>query len=379
MGAPLIGARSRAGTETALPPWFRRAVVFVLGAWTVLQAGGWLLSNLRGFLGLVFLAWMFSISMEPVVGRLVRRGLRRGLATGVVMLGLALGLAAFVGIFGALLVDQLRELVTSAPGVINDVVDWANGVFGTTFRPEDVTDSLQLTPERTQDLARELAPGLFGILSSLVGMLFQAFTLALFTFYMSAQAPQLRRTVSSWFPPRQQRVISTVWEIAVDKTGSYVVSKVILAALSTFFTGIFFWAIGIPFWLPLAIWTGLVSQFIPTVGTYVAIAIPALIALARDPADGLWVVLFGTVYQQVENYLFSPRITSRTMSIHPAVGFGAAVVGATLFGAFGALVSVPVVAAIAALIDTYGHRYELVGSEEEGEAAGSRPATDVPA
>jgi hypothetical protein len=48
-------------------------------------------------------------------------------------------------------------------------------------------------------------------------------------------------------------------------------------------------------------------------------------------------------------------------------------------GAFGALVSVRVVAAIAALIDTYGHRYELVGSVEEGEAAGSRPATDVPA
>jgi predicted PurR-regulated permease PerM len=208
-------------------------------------------------------------------------------------------------------------------------------------------------------------------------MLFQAFTLALFTFYMSAQAPQLRRTVSSWFPPRQQRVISTVWEIAVDKTGSYVVSKVILAALSTFFTGIFFWAIGIPFWLPLAIWTGLVSQFIPTVGTYVAIAIPALIALARDPADGLWVVLFGTVYQQVENYLFSPRITSRTMSIHPAVGFGAAVVGATLFGPFGALVSVPVVAAIAALIDTYGHRYELVGPEDDAEPV-DRPAPDRP-
>ena len=61
-----------------------------------------------------------------------------------------------------------------------------------------------------------------------------ALTLMLFTFYMSAQGPQLRRTVSSWFPPRQQRVISTVWEIAVEKTGGYVVSSLLLASLSAF-------------------------------------------------------------------------------------------------------------------------------------------------
>jgi predicted PurR-regulated permease PerM len=346
--------------------------VFVLLAVAAYQAAGWLLDNLRGFLGLVFLAWLFSISMEPVVDRLVRRGLRRGLATGAVMLGLVLFMAAFLVVFGALLVNQLSQLVTSLPNLVGDVVDRVNEVFGTTFSPGDVTDSLRLTPERTQDLAGELAPGLFGILSSLFGFIFQAFTLALFTFYMSAQGPQLRRTVSSWFPPRQQQVISTVWEIAVDKTGSYVVSKIILAALSTVFTGIFLWALGVPYWLPLAIWTGLVSQFIPTVGTYVAIAIPALIALAAQPVDGLWVVVFGTVYQQVENYLFSPRITSRTMSVHPAVGFGAVIVGASLFGPFGALVSVPVVAAAQALIETYGHRYELVGVEDA--ALGPDPA-----
>lgn len=84
-------------------------------------------------------------------------------------------------------------------------------------------------------------------------------------------------------------------------------------------------------------------------------------------------VLLGLICQQVENYLFSPRIMSRTMSVHPAVGFGAVVVvvvvGATLFGPFGALVSVPVVAAAQALAETYGHRYELVGPQDDGPVA----------
>jgi predicted PurR-regulated permease PerM len=160
-----------------------------------------------------------------------------------------------------------------------------------------------------------------------------------------------------------------VWEIAVEKTGGYVVSRLVLAALNAFFTGIFLWAIGVPFWLPLAIWTGIVSQFIPTVGTYLAIALPALIALSDQPIDAVWVVVFGTVYQQVENYLIGPRITARTVAVHPAVAVGGVIAGAALFGPMGALVAIPVVAAVQAVIETYGHGYDLV---EEDPA----PATD---
>ena len=193
----------------------------------------------------------------------------------------------------------------------------------------------------------------------------RALALTLLVFYMSAEGPQLRRTVASWFPPRHQAVIVTAWEISTETAGRYVVSKTVLAVLSTAFTGAFLWLLDVPFWLPLALWTGLVSQFVPTVGTYIAIAVPALVALAADPADGLWVVLFGTVYQQVENYGFSPRITSRTMSVHPAVGFSAAIAGAALFGPLGALFSVPVVATLVALAQTYGQRYELVDALRE--------------
>lgn len=342
------------------PPWLRRGVIFILLAVAALQIVEWLFFNVRSFLGLLFLAWLFAISIEPVVDRLARRGMRRGAATGLVLFGLALLIAAFVGVFGALLVDQLAQLVSGLPSTVSEAVAWANRTFGTHFRPNDIIDSLRLSPTRIQQLAQDLTPGVFGVLSSLVGLIFQAFTVLLFAFYMSAQGPALRATVSSWFPPRQQHVISTVWEIAVEKTGGYVVSRLALAALSAFLTGVFLWLLGVPFWLPLAIWTGVVSQFIPTLGTYLAIAVPALIALTKQPTDALWVVVFGVVYQQVENYFFAPRITARTVSIHPAVAFGAVVVGAALFGPLGALVSIPVVAWIEAVVQTYGHRYELV-------------------
>jgi predicted PurR-regulated permease PerM len=342
------------------PPWLRRAVFLVLAVVAGYQLALWLFGHLRGFLGLVFLAWLFAVSIEPVVDALARRGLRRGVATGAVMFGLVVAAVGFVAVFGALLVDQLAQLVSTLPAAVSDVVLWINRTFDTTFEPADIVVSLQLTPARVQQLVQDLAPGVVGILSSLVGLVFEALTFLLFAYYMSAQGPALRATVSTWFPPRQQRVIATVWEIAVEKTGGYVVSRLVLAALNAFFTGIFLWAIGVPFWLPLAIWTGIVSQFIPTVGTYLAIALPALIALSDQPIDAVWVVVFGTVYQQVENYLIGPRITARTVAVHPAVAVGAVIAGAALFGPMGALIAIPVVAAVQAVIETYGHGYDLV-------------------
>jgi predicted PurR-regulated permease PerM len=346
-------------------PWFRRAVVFVLLAIAALQAAEWLFQGLRNFLGLLFLAWLFAISMEAVVGALQRRGMRRGLATGLVMLTLFLMVVGFLAAFGALLVDQLTELVRALPGSVSEAVDWVNRTVGTSFNAADVTSSLRLTPERVQELVQTLTPGIVGIISSVVGLVFQFFTLLLFAFYMSAEMPKLRDSVASRFPGRHQQVIVTVWAIAIEKAGGYVVSRLLLAALSAALTGVFLALIGVPYWLPLAIWTGLVSQFIPTIGTYLAIALPAVIALSQQPVDALWVVIFGVSYQQVENYIFSPRITARTISIHPAVAFGSVIVGGALFGPLGALVSIPVVAAIQAVVDTYGHRYELVAVENE--------------
>lgn len=357
-------------------PFLRRGVIFVLVAVAGLQLAEWLFQGLRSFLGLVFLAWLFAISMEAVVDALERRGMRRGLATGLVMLLLLIAVVAFLALFGALLITQLTELVKALPSSVADTVDWVNRTFHTEFNAKDVTDSLQLNPDRIRELARTLTPGIVGIVSSLVGLVFQGLTLLLFAYYISAEMPALRASVASRFPPRQQEVISTVWAIAVEKTGGYVVSRLLLAALSAVLTGAFLALLGVPYWLPLAIWTGIVSQFVPTIGTYLAIALPAVIALARQPLDAVWVVVFGTVYQQVENYFFAPRITARTVAIHPAVAFGSVIVGAALFGPVGALVSIPVVAAIQAVIDTYGRRYELVPAEPPATGA-APPATEA--
>ena len=73
-----------------------------------------------------------------------------------------------------------------------------------------------------------------------------------------------------------------------------------------------------------------------------------LIALFHDPVDALWVLVFITVYQQFENLVLSPRITARTMSLHPAVAFGAVIAGGAILGPIGALLALPAAASIQA-------------------------------
>ncbi|MBS9374862.1 AI-2E family transporter [Rhodococcus sp. B50] len=358
--------RATVADRPRTPRWLRPTIIGVLFAVAFYQMSGWLFHNLKGFLGLLFLAWLFSITIEPIVDRLERFGMRRGAGTGLVLFSLIALTIGFFAVFGTLLFEQIAQLLTTLPDALTRLTDWANRTFDTNFKSGD--ELLKITPDTLRDLAQRFTPGVLGVLSTLVGALFQILTMLLFVFYMSAEGPQMRRTIASWFPARQQQLIANVWETSVEKAGGYVVSRLILAAAASIFTGIFFLIIGVPYWLPLAIWTGVVSQFIPTLGTYLAIGLPALIAAVQQPLDGVWVIAFGTIYQQVENYVLHPRITARTVSIHPAVAFGSVIVGATLFGPVGALVSVPVVAILQALAESFGHRYELipeVGGEEQ--------------
>jgi predicted PurR-regulated permease PerM len=117
--------------------------------------------------------------------------------------------------------------------------------------------------------------------------------------------------------------------------------------------------LGVPYALALAVWVGLVSQFIPTGGTYLAGALPILIAFTENPWDALWVLCFVVVYQQFENYLPQPRIAARTVAIHPAVAFGSVIAGTALLGAVGALIAIPVTATPQGFFTAYVRRCEV--------------------
>ncbi|MFC8047424.1 AI-2E family transporter [Nocardia sp. NPDC057353] len=115
----------------------------------------------------------------------------------------------------------------------------------------------------------------------------------------------------------------------------------------------------VPSAFALALWVGVVSQFVPTVGTYLAGALPVLVALVYEPVNALWLLGFIVLYQQFENYVLQPRVTATTLDMHPAVAFGAVIAGAALLGPTGALLAIPVTATVQGFAGAYIRRYEV--------------------
>jgi hypothetical protein len=112
------------------------------------------------------------------------------------------------------------------------------------------------------------------------------------------------------------------------------------------------------------LFAGVVTAFIPIVGTYVGAVVPVGVTLASVGLGGALVVVAEiTVYQQVENYWLGPHISAKTMELNPGVAFGAALAGGAVGGFVGAFFALPTAAVIQSFLSTYSKRYELTESE----------------
>lgn len=326
----------------------------------------------------VVMAWFASLAMEPAVSRLSRR-MPRAAATGLVMGGVAVFVLGFLALFGQLIVSQVAQLVESVPALASDLLDWVNRRFGTSYTLDELVSTVDLSPERAAAVANQVAGGVLAILGSIAGAVASFFMFVLFLAYLSADGPRLRRWIAGLFPPSIQEKAVVVWDTTAEKTGRYVGARVILAAVNSTASAVVFAIIGLPSWLALALWTGFVAQFVPAIGTYIAIVLPVVVGLlSPNPWLGVMVLGWGILYQQVENLTIEPRISARAVDVHPAVSFASVILGTSMFGVAGALLAIPVVAMLLSLLELYRTRYELVPALRVDDEPLPAPPRDVP-
>jgi len=329
--------------------------LILIGLWATLTV----VRELRGLLIQVVLALFLSFAMEPVVDRLGRYGVRRSLATATTMAAVLIFFILFLSAMGSLLAGQLQQLADDLPGYVTSVESWAEQRFGFTIENADLVEQFSAGGQASEYL-QTLADNLVGVGTSLLNIVFQLLTVSLFAFYFTADGPRLRGTICSVLPPARQHEVLRIWELAINKTGAFISSRVILAIISSVFHWIAFTALDLPSPVALAIWVGLISQFIPVIGIYIAGVVPAVIAVAIDPSKALWAIIIMVIYQQIENYVLQPRITAQTLDMHPAVAFAAVLAGTATFGASGALLALPVVATVQSFISVYIARHSVV-------------------
>ncbi|WP_413801745.1 AI-2E family transporter [Streptomyces iranensis] len=341
-----------------MPRWLPRAMVLALALVACFRLATWAFDQLTGLLLNILIAFFLALAIEPAVDRMAARGMRRGLATGLVFLAILVGTAGFFTLLGSMLADQIITMVQDFPKYLDDVVSWINDTFHTHLSRLEIQDSL-LHSDWLQSYVKNSADNVLDVSAQVLGGLFKTLTVTLFAFYFAADGPRLRRALCSVLPPTRQVEVLRAWEIAVAKTGGYIYSRGLMALISGVAHYILLEALGVPYAPALAVWVGLISQFIPTIGTYLAGALPMLIAFTIEPWYALWVLIFVVIYQQFENYLLQPRITARTVDIHPAVSFGSVIAGTALLGAVGALIAIPATATLQAFLGAYIKRYDV--------------------
>ena len=346
-----------------LPRWVLPAVaLFWLGFLaTIVVRSLW--TSLSGLVVLVAVSLFLTLAIEPGVNSLAARGWKRGTATGSILLGVVVVFLLFVTAIGTLVGTQVADLLSNSEQYITDTVDVINDTFGTDINPQEAIDTFNDPDGPVQEFIDSQQDKAFEVSVSALGVLLQVFTVLLFTFYLVADGPKLRRAILSRLSQRRQRNVLHAWEVAINKTGGYLYSRALLALLSAVFHWIVFQSLGTAAPVALALWVGVMSQFLPVIGTYIAGVLPVVLTFLDSPLKAAAILGFIVVYQQIENYLFAPRITARTMELHPALAFGAALAGATVLGAIGAVLALPAAAMVQALVSDWGVRHIVIENE----------------
>lgn len=367
-------------------PMVSRAAWRVAGVVITIAVAYLALSRARGLVSMLVIALFFGFAMHPGVTSLSHRfGWSRGASTAVIFLGLIVFCVGLV-----LLVIPATVEVTQR--VTDRLPNWLDTIE-TRF---DVT----IADGTHQDLAGELYASLaswvenswqkvLGLASGLLGLVFQLFTIATFTFYFTADAPKLQRVLLRRFRPDRQRQVGWALDTAITQTGGYFYSRLLLMTInaSLYFVAMLLVGVTWSVALPMSIFQGFFAEFIPTIGTYIGAAVPILVTLGLQGFVPALILLAWTiVYQQVENYFLSPRISAKTMELNGGVAFAAALAGGAIAGPMGAFMALPIAAWTTVFLKHYGHSYPLVyqsahvaaGDADDSSAAVDKPGSAAP-
>jgi predicted PurR-regulated permease PerM len=350
------------GDSRRPPEWFGRALLMVVIAAFIaiyiwLSWGGiaWLVVD-------VIICIFLALAMEPIILFLIRHGWPRGAAAGVTWVAVILIVIAVLSVFGSLFVSQVVELVQQLPQLYNSASDFV--AQNTNWTLPDIGNlSTTLLKYFQSSWITDFAGKAISTISTVASYFMSLMIIITVTYYIAASGPRMRQSICNMLNPRSQRRFLVTWTVAQGQISSFLNSRIILAIISTAVNSIYLACTGVSYWLPLALFYALVSQFIPMVGYFIGAILPIVVVwTSQGFAKAVFLLIFIIIYQQIENMVIAPKIQQKTMSVNPALGLLAVFFFGALFGPLGMFLALPITASIQVLLKAYTRRYDLVDS-----------------
>jgi predicted PurR-regulated permease PerM len=324
-------------------PFDRRSPFFVgmaIAAGMAVTAGGvWLLFITGGTLVLIGVALFIAIGLEPVAAWLAAHRVPRPVAVALVIV---VSLAAVGGLLAALippLVEQTTRFVDKAPGYLQQLGDHSStlGHLDERFQLRQRAEAALHNPD--------LLTGLVGGGKALLGTLTDVVIVFVLTIYFLANFPKIRAAVYRFVPHSRRPRAILIGDEIFAKVGWYVLGNIAVSVLASVTAFVWLLIFGVPYPVLLALLFG-VLDLIPVVGSTVGSLVLCLMALTVSLPACLATAGFAIVYRVLEDYLLVPKIIGRVVRVPALVTVLAVLLGGVLLGVVGALVAIPLAAAV---------------------------------
>lgn len=313
---------------------------------------------IRNVILLLVLAILLATAIEPLVARLRRGGVSRGTSVLGIYLVLAALVAAFVVTAANTVSHQVSLLIEALPTLTGRLQSLPNGLPPGLLRDAATSLVTSLQPaELTAFLKTSLTTGTLSQVLLLTVTVFEALfgtiTVFVIAYFWLSERQLIRRLVLRTFSPTRRPIVLTVWNDVEAKLGAWVRGQLLLMLIIGVAQGTGYFVLGLPFALLLGVYAGF-AEAIPMVGPYLG-AIPAIaVALTISPQTTLLLVGYTVVLHLVESNVLVPRIMGQAVGLTPLTIVLALLVGAALGGIPGALLAIPVAAAVqVAIVDMF--------------------------
>jgi predicted PurR-regulated permease PerM len=323
------------------------ATLGVLTAIVLLRA----LESVSQIFVLILVSLFLATGLNPGVEALRKRNLSRGSAVAVIFSSVILFVVFFAFVVVPPVVSQGTNLIQNAPELLdnlmkNSTINNLNDQFG-------IIDTLQsrlnsVTSDGT--LLISTFGGVIGVGQSILSGFFTALTILVLTLYFITSLPQATSLGLSLVPASRRDRVGKLTNAVIERIGIFVGSQILIAAMA----GVFIVLLSTVLSLPSPIAIGMivfVVALIPLIGHFIGAGVVTLIALTQSPLIGLVAFVTYVLYVQIENYVVTPRIMKRTLSVPGAVTIISALIGSSLLGLVGGLLAVPVAASIILILD----------------------------
>ncbi len=297
----------------------------------------------RSILIITVVSAFLAVGLNPAVEWLQRRGLRRGRAVGAIFLVVILFFAGFA--FAAIppVVDQASQLTKKIP-TYAEQLQRENSAYRRLDEQFEITEKLK---ERFQEgaLIETGSKQVFSVARGLLSAMFNLLTGLVLTLYFLSSYPNIKRSAYRLIPRSRRPRVGLLADEILARVGGYVLGNIATSIVAGVLAGIFLVIVGVPSPIALALLVALLD-LIPLVGASLAAFVCVIVAFFVSVPVGIATLIYFVLYQQFENYLLVPRIMQRTVSVSPLATILAALIGASLLGVVGALLAIPVAAAI---------------------------------